>query len=378
MKIHHISAISLSLLALVTSCSKKDDPAAQAPAQQAMPVQVAHPIEKEIVQFSDFTGRLEAVESVDIKPRVSGYIESIHFQEGKRVQKGDLLYVIDSRPFQAIVNQLDAQITQAETALSLADSNLKRSKKLIESRAISQEEADIRESEALQAKADLAAAKAELDAAALNLEFTKVTAPISGIADREYVTVGNLVTGDQTSLTSIVSHDPIDAYYEIDERSFLQGVRRFFDGKSPGRGSEIKIPAYLGLDDEEGFPHEGVINFASNQLNPNTATMMVRARFDNKDEFLTPGLFARIRIPISSEKPAILIPDTAIGADQSIRYVWVVNEDNTTERRSITLGGKHEKFRVVHDGISISDRVILKGIQFIRPGIPVDPQMSEL
>ncbi|MFT5837069.1 MAG: multidrug efflux system membrane fusion protein [Candidatus Azotimanducaceae bacterium] len=378
MKTKHILPLALPLLALLAACSKADDSAAQQ-APQALPVQVAHPLKKSVIEYTDFTGRLEAVEMVDVKPRVSGYIESIHFREGQKVKKGDLLFIIDPRPFQAQVNRFKAQVNQAESALALANSNLKRSQKLIETRAISQEEADIRENEALQAEADLAAAQAELEAVALDLDFTKVTAPIDGIADRHFVTAGNLVTGDVSSLTTLVPHDPIYAYYEVDERTFLLGVRRFFDGKSPVRGGNTaNIPAYLGLDHEEGHPHEGVINFASNQLNPNTATITVRALFENDDEFLTPGLFARIRVPISKEKERILIPDTAIGSDQSIKYVWVVTPENTPERRRLELGAKHEGYRIVHSGLTTEDRVVVNGIQFIRPSAILDPQEVEI
>ncbi|MEM6899778.1 MAG: efflux RND transporter periplasmic adaptor subunit [Pseudomonadota bacterium] len=375
MKTHTTLFLFLPAVAFLTACGDREQ---KTPQPQALPVQVAAPLQKPVIEYAYFTGRLEAVEMVEVKPRVSGYIESVHFEEGEKVNKGDLLFVIDTRPFQAQVNRLKAQLQQEEAALSLAQANLKRAERLIEGRAISQEEADIRRSEALQAEADLAAAKAELEAAELDLSFTQVTAPIYGIADRFEATAGNLVTGDITTLTTIVPHDPIYAYYEIDERSFLAGVRRYFDGESPGRGSDIRIPAYLGLDDEEGFPHEGVIDFAANQLDPNTATITIRALFENDNEFLTPGLFARIRVPISQEKDRILIPDTAIGTDQNIKYVWVVGEDNRPERRILELGPRHEGYRIVHSGLSIEDTFVVKGIQFIRPGVTLDPQPTEI
>ncbi|MEO0509894.1 MAG: efflux RND transporter periplasmic adaptor subunit [Verrucomicrobiota bacterium] len=367
--------ITLPLIALLTGCGKKES-VQQAP--QALPVQVAAPLQKPVIEYAQFTGRLEAVEMVEVKPRVSGYIESVNFEEGEKVSKGDLLFIIDPRPFQAQVNRLKAQLQQQEAALSLAQANLKRAESLIEVAAISQEEADIRRSESLQAEADLAAAKAELEAAELDLSFTQIMAPIDGIADRFQATTGNLVTGDVTTLTTIVPHDPIYAYYEIDERSFLAGVRRYFDGESPGRGSDVQIPAYLGLDDEDGFPHEGIIDFASNQLDPDTATITIRALFENENEFLTPGLFARIRVPVSREKERILIPDTAIGTDQNLKYVWVVSEGNTPERRIIELGPKHEGYRIVHKGLSQEDRFVVKGIQFIRPGVTLDPQETQI
>jgi RND family efflux transporter MFP subunit len=205
-----------------------------------------------------------------------------------------------------------------------------------------------------------------------------VIAPIDGIADRRNVTVGNLVVASETELTTIMPHKPIYAYYEIDERSFLRTVRRYFDGEGAGRGSGIKIPAWLGLDDEEGFPREGVINFASNQLNPHTATLTVRAIFKNEDEFLTPGLFARIRVAATDKSDRILIPDTAIGTDQTIKFVWVVAADNGVERRPLELGPIHEGLRIVRSGLTADERVIINGIQFIRPGMSIDPQLTEL
>ena len=360
---------------LLAACGSKQQ---REEGPQALSVPVANPIELELTEYEDYTGRLEAVEIVDVKPRVSGYIKSIHFREGQKVQKGDLLFVIDPRPFQAQVNRLKAQVAQTEAALNLARANKNRAERLIESRAISQEEIDIRESEAYQAQADLEAAQAELKAAELDLGFTQIIAPIDGIADRYFVTLGNLVTGDLTSLTTIMPHAPIHAYYEVDEGSFLRGVRAYFEGDQPGRGSGVKIPAYLGLDDEEGFPHEGFIDFASNQIDPDTATITIRALFENKNEFLTPGLFARIRVPVSKKKKRILIPDTSIASDQAIRYVWVVGADNTPERRQIELGPRHENYRIIRSGLTIKDRIVISGIQFMRPGISLDPQSTEI
>lgn len=366
---------SLTSALLLVGCGKDKSGSSE---QAALPVQVANPIERELTEYADYTGRLEAVEMVDVRPRVSGCIKSVHFKEGQKVSKGDLLFTIDPRPFQAQVNRLKAQIAQANAALELANANKKRAERLIESRAISEEEVDIRESEALQAQADLEAAQAALEAAELDLGFTEVIAPINGIADRHFVTAGNLVTRDITSLTTVMPHAPIHAYYEVDERSFLRGMRTYFSDSQPGRGSGVQIPVFLGLDDEEGFPHEGVIDFASNQIDPDTATITIRALFENESEFLTPGLFARIRVPICKEQSRILIPDTAIASDQTIRYVWVVGTDNSPERRQVELGPRHENYRIVRSGLTVEDRVVISGIQFIRPGTTLDPQLTEI
>ncbi|MGZ0657120.1 efflux RND transporter periplasmic adaptor subunit [Coraliomargarita sp. W4R72] len=368
-----LAVSTIAILAVLVGCDK-EAASPSAAANAALPVPVANPTVQNIAEYADYTGRLEAVEIVDVRPRVSGYIESIHFTEGQKVKAGDLLYVIDARPFQAQVNRLKAQVNQAEAALALASANLKRSQKLIEVNAISQEEADIRSSEALQAEADLAAAIASMEAANLDLEFTRVIAPIDGIADRREVTVGNLVVASETELTTIVPHSPIYAYYEVDERAFLRSIRRYAKVENLGRGSDAQIPAWLGLDDETGYPHEGVINFKSNQLNPNTATLTVRALFENEDEFLTPGLFARIRVATTDKSDRILIPDTAIGTDQTIKYVWALTPENGVERRTLELGPTHEGLRIVRSGLTTEDRIIVSGIQFIRPGMTVDPQ----
>lgn len=372
---HTLAVLSLSTFAVLsfTACSKSES----APAPQAPTVTVANPITEEITEWAEYTGRLEAVETVEVRPRVSGYIDSIHFKEGQKVKAGDLLAVIDPRPFQAQVNRLKAQVAQAEAALQLAESNLKRANRLIENKAISQEEADVRKSESLQASADLAAAEAELAAAQLDLDFTRVTAPIDGIVDRYIVTAGNLVN-NSTRLTTIVPHSPIYAYFEVDERSFLRDIRRSQNELQQGTQSNIHVIAEMGLDDEDGFPHKGLINFKSNQLNPNTATITLRALFENADEFLTPGLFARVRIPLGPAKESLLIPDAAISSDQSLKYVWVLGKDNMPLRRTIELGPKYQGLRVVRSGLSTSDQIVVNGLSFVRPGAPVNPQESEV
>jgi len=337
-------------------------------------VEVATPVQKRFTEYSEHTGRLEAVDQVEVRPRVSGYIKSIHFEEGERVEKDALLFVIDPRPFQAAVNQLEALVKQDEAALSLANANLRRSKQLLEAKAISQEEADVRVSEALQAEADLAAAKAELEAAELELSFTRVQAPIAGIADRHFVTEGNLVSsgnGTSTLLTTIVSHDPIYAYFEVDERSFLRSVRRYFEGELPGRG-QGQVPAEMGLSDEEGFPHKGHLDFASNQLDPETATMTLRAIFQNENEFHTPGMFARIRVPDGPEREGILIPDEAIATDQSLKFVWVIDDNQIANRRTIQPGQIVDGMRVVRSGLEGNERIAVNGIVFLQPGIEVE------
>jgi len=363
----------MGAVCLLTSagCGKQNEESQGPPPPR---VEVATPTKKRFIEYSEHTGRLEAVDQVEVRPRVGGYIKSIHFEEGERVEEDALLYVIDPRPLEAEVNQLKALVKQDEAALSLANANLRRSKQLLEAKAISQEEGDIRVSEALQAEADLAAAKARLEAAELELSFTRVKAPISGIADRHLVTEGNLVSagnGGSTLLTTIVSHDPIYAYFEVDERSFLQSVRRYFEGELPGRG-QGQVPAEMGLSDEEGFPHKGHIDFASNQLDPETATMTLRAIFENDNEFHTPGMFARIRVPDGPEREGLLIPNEAIATDQSLKFVWVIDENNIANRRTIKQGQMVDGMRVIRSGLEGDERIAVNGIVFLQPGVEVE------
>ncbi|MGD7653227.1 MAG: efflux RND transporter periplasmic adaptor subunit [Verrucomicrobiales bacterium] len=362
----------LLLVALLPACSDRNAQSSKKP--QPFQVEFSTPLVKEIIEYADHTGRLEALEMVELRPRVSGYIQSVHFTEGQKVNKGDLLFVIDPRPFETEVSRHMALVRQNEAAFALAESNLVRGEKLVLNHSISREESEIRQSKALQAHAELQAAKANLKHAELDLEFTRVTAPITGIAGRYHATVGNLVVGEAltaTLLTTIVPRSPIYAYFEVDERSLLHRTRHFFNGGQPNLLTEKNIPAYLGLEDETGFPRQGLINYRSNQLDPDTATITIRARFENEDEFLTPGLFARIRVPVSDKSERILIPDSAIGTDQAVKYVWTLNSDDKPERRTLTLGPKHENYRVVYAGLAKTDRIIVRGIQFVRPGVPL-------
>lgn len=364
------------MLCILAGCAEEAAPPPQPPA-----VTVATPLQRTITEYDEYTGRLEAVERVDVRPRVSGYIETIRFTEGRHVKANDLLLIIDPRPFQAEVDRHTAQVNQAKAGKSLAEANLSRAESLIKTNSISVEELDIRRSEAQRAEADLEAANAALKTAKLDLSFTEVRAPIDGIIGRRLVTEGNLVTGQAqtaTLLTTIVPHAPIYAVFEIDERSFLRNVRMFMEGDAPGRREDVRLKAFLGLDDEQGFPHEGAIDFASNELDADTATLTVRAIFENADEFLTPGLFARVRVPISGEKETLLIPDEAVGADQALRFVWVIGEDNTAERRTLQLGPRHEGLRVVRSGLQPDERIVIRGIQFVRPGATVNPQQGEI
>ncbi len=366
-----------ALLLTVIGCEKRPE----APARPAPSVTVAQPVSERLIEWNEYTARLAAVEAVEIRPRVSGYIDSVHFTEGERVAEGDLLFSIDPRPFVAEVNRAKAGLAQANAAASLGRANLKRAIELARTQVISKEEADIRQSESLQADADVEEARANLDAATLQLDYTKISAPISGIAGRYLVTRGNLIqggSGQGTLLTTVVPHDPIYAYFETDEAAVLSSIRRFFEGKIAGRGEEGSRPIEMELADETDFPRRGEVDFIDNQLDTDTATLLIRGKFENDNFLLTPGMFARVRVPASDEYDAILIPDEAIGADLSQRFVWVLGEDNKVERRTVELGPHHQKLRIVRSGLSTDDQLVIRGTQTLRPGTEVKPEEGRI
>jgi RND family efflux transporter MFP subunit len=362
--------LALALCALLPACSK---PAAAPPPPA---VSTSRPLVKDIVEWDVLTGRLAARQSVEVRARVSGYLQSIDFKDGAMVQKGDLLFVIDPRPYQAALDRAEANVRQAEAHLSLAQSDKTRGDELLPSKAISQEEYDRRRSAVEDAAASLDAARAARATAALDLEFTHVQSPIDGRASRHLVTEGNLVTGGDvqgTLLTSIVSLDPIDCYVDTDERSYLKYTRLAQSGQRPS-SRDVPNPVWVALADEEGFPHEGHMDFVDNQLDPQTGTMVGRAVLPNPDLLLAPGMFVRLRLAGSGHYEAMLLPDEAIGTDQSQRFVWVVGADGRTQYRTVTVGPLHEGLRIVRSGLTADDRVIVSGVQRVRPGLEVMAQ----
>jgi len=341
---------------------------------------VSQPITRELVEWDEYTGRLEAVESVDIRARVSGYLQSVHFTDGVVVKKGGLLFVIDPRPYQAELNRAKAALEQAMAQSERAQKDLARVRQLVQWRAVSQEEVDTRAAEQRQTEEAVKSARAAVEAEQLNVEFTQVKAPISGRISREFVTVGNLINGgsaDSTLLTRIVSLDPIYCYFDVDERSYLKYSRLWQNG-THGASRTAKITVDLGLADETEFPHHGQLDFIDNRLDPNTGTMTGRAIFPNADQRLIPGLFARLRLPGSQQYEAILLPDEAIGTDQTQRFAFVVNEQNTVEYRKVELGPMIEGLRVIRNGIKPEEWVIVNGVQRVRTGSPVDPQQQAI
>src|SRR5437773_5412484 len=367
---------SLAAALLLASCGARAAPAAPAPK-----VKVVQPVAREITEWDEFTARLDAVDSVEVRPRVSGYLQSIHFQDGAIVQKGDLLFLIDPRPYEAALHRTEADVELAKSRLALARKNFARAADLLKSHAISQEESDIRESNVRQAEASVEEAQAAVDAARLDVEFTRVSAPIGGRVGRKLVTEGNLINGgvgtQGTLLTTIVSLDPIYAYFEADEGSLLKYNRLARLGQRPS-SRDFKNPVHVALANEEGFPHDGVMDFVDNQLDRGTGTIIGRALLPNPDLSLIPGLFARLRLPGSGEYRAILVPDEAIGSDQSQKFVFVVDGESKAQYRTVKIGPLVDGLRVVREGVGPEDRVVVAGLQRIRPGIKVDAQRETI
>ena len=360
---------------LLAACDEAPAPPAPAPAK----VTVARPVERDVVEWDEYTARLEAVDSVEVRARVSGYLEAVRFADGATVKQGDVLFIIDPRPYKAILDRADADVALAKARLDLADTRYDRAAKLIAQNAVSQEEVDTRGAEARQAKAAVRAAEAALEAARLDVEFTEVSAPVSGRASRKLVTEGNLVNGgvQGTLLTTIVSLDPIYVYFEADERSFLKYTRLAREGLRPS-SRDIQSPVEVGFADEEGFPHRGNMDFVDNRLDPNTGTMIGRAVLSNPDLSLAPGLFARLRLVGSGEYRALLIPDAAIGTDQAQKFVYIVEADDTAQYRKVTVGPLIDGLRVVRSGLTATDRVVVSGMQRLKPDAMVVPEEQQI
>jgi RND family efflux transporter MFP subunit len=351
----------------------------QAPQPPPPTVTVSKPVVKDVVEWDEYTGRLEAVDTVDVRARVSGYLQSIHFKDGQTVKAGDLLFVIDPRPYQAELDRAEAELKLAKARLDLARNDLVRARKLVGVRAISEEEADTRASDERVAQATVEQAQAAVQAAKLNVEFTQVRAPISGLISRKLVTEGNLIDGGTggTLLTTIVSLDPVYCYFEADEQSYLRYTNLEQEGMKPD-SRQGKPPAFMELVDETGFPHEGYIDFIDNRLDPNTGTIKGRGVFPNPDGKLTPGLFARMKITGSGQYEAVLVPDEAVGSDQSQKYVMVVNPEDTVEYRQVTLGPRVNGLRVIRQGVDRQDRIIVNGLQRAMPGVKVSPVEEDI
>ncbi|MGC1459636.1 MAG: efflux RND transporter periplasmic adaptor subunit [Steroidobacteraceae bacterium] len=360
---------TLAIVVQLSGCSRGET-ATPAAAMAPPAVSVATVVSRQISDFDEFTGRFEAVDRVEIRPRVSGYISSVDFVQGREVTKGEVLFVIDPRPYQAALKQAQAQLAQARSQLTLATSEQDRANRLLAAHAISREELESRDAALQQGNANVAGAQAAVDDAALNLSFTRVTAPITGVVSRAEITAGNLVTSGQTLLTTVVSVDPIYVSFQGDEQGFLN----FMNYARKGGAAEVAHPVFVGLANEEGYPHQGTIAFVDNEIDAATGTVRARGQLENHDRQFTPGMFARVKVTGSSTFPALLINESAVGTDQGLKYVLKVGADNTIEYRQVKLGPVVDGLRVVREGLNVGDTIVVNGLQHVRPGMTITPQ----
>jgi multidrug efflux system membrane fusion protein len=363
-----VAAMMLAGLAAfsLSGCDESKAAAAQAP--QGPPITAATVIERSINETQEFSGRLEAVEHVDIRARVAGFITSVNFKPGSLVKKGDVLFVIDARPFQAEAARAEAAAGSARARADLAKLELVRAERLLADKAIAQREFDEKASSLKELDANVRAAQASLEAARLNLAYTRVLSPINGRVSKADVTTGNLVDG-AVVLTSVVSNNPIYATFDGDEDTYLRV------GRVSQKGAPVAVK--VGLANEAGFPHEGKLEFIDNQLDAKTGSVRMRATFDNSDNTLVPGLFARVQLSgsDSAQTRAILISERAVGTDQNRKFVYVVKADSTAEYRTVTLGPVFDGLRIVRDGIKPGEKIIVNGLQRVQPGAPVTAQL---
>jgi RND family efflux transporter MFP subunit len=342
---------------------------------------VSYPVAQDVTDYANFTGRTAAVDSVEVRARVWGYLDKVNFKEGALVKKDDTLFEIDPRVYQADLARAEGTVAQYEARVRRLERDYQRVKNLWARRAVGQEEYDRYEGDYREAAASLDVARANRDLAALNLVYTKVKAPVSGRVSRYVVTVGNLIqSGDQnggTLLTTLVSVDPMYVYFDVDERTVLRVRQLIREGKARS-ARETEWPVALGLATEEGFPHQGTINFVDNQVNPKTGTLRVRGVFPNQDEALSPGLFARVRVPIGPAHPALLVAVRALDTDQGQKVLYVVNDKNEVVSRPVRLGALHDGLREITAGLNPGERVIVNGLQHIRPGVTVTPRPVDM
>jgi multidrug efflux system membrane fusion protein len=360
-----------SVVSLVACGRQAGQPHPPAPTVTVAPVE-----RREIVEWDEFTGRTEPVESVEVRPRVSGYVQEVRFQSGQLVRKGDVLFVIDPRWHKAEFDRANAEFERAQAHLRNAEREAGRTAQLLANKAISTEDAEARQTRYQEAKASALAAEAVRDSAKLDLEHTEVRSPINGRVSRERVTVGNYVSGlagNATLLTTIVSVDPIYVYADVDENSLLK-FNALLHARKIASDGDGRIPVELQLADEDGFAHHGYVESFDNRLDPRTGSILLRAVFPNAENRIVPGLFARIRIPASEEHAALLVEERAIGTDQAQKFVLTLTETNTVAYRPVQLGAAVQGKRIVRAGLEAGEQIVVNGLQRVRPGMPVTPQ----
>ncbi|MCP4261731.1 MAG: efflux RND transporter periplasmic adaptor subunit [Planctomycetes bacterium] len=363
-----LGCIAFSLL---VGC-KKTPPVQPKPPE----VTVEEPVTREVRRYHDFTGNTEAIESVDIRARVQGFLEEIHFKDGDDVKEGDVLFTIEQDAFNASVAQSEAVLESKKAQLERAEADLARVEKVVDSGAVSEQEVDLKRADRNVAKAAVAQAKASLDETKLQLSYTIVKSPVTGRISRTFVDAGNLVgQGDQVLLTRVVRFDPMYVYSNISERLLIEFLKKTGDSGRQRRTENVKL--FVSLADEENFPHEGVLNFIDNTLDAETGTVQIRGELPNKERLLYPGMFVRIRVPSLEETEALLVKEVAIGTDLGGKYVLVLKDQNIVERRYIKTGLLFDDMRVVEDGIKAGEPYIVNGLQRARPGRPVTPKKSD-
>jgi RND family efflux transporter MFP subunit len=379
-----IAFVGLILVALVVVAFTKNENTTEettVAAPPAIAVEVATPVFEKITEWDEYTGRFEASNRVEVRARVSGYIESVSFKDGQNVKKGDVLFTIDQRPYKIALDQAKATLAQARSLLKTATDNFSRVQPLKVSGAVSIEEYDRRSQAVAGAKASVQLAQAKVDNARLNLNFTKVKAPISGRVSRDMVNEGNLIDGgsaNSTLLTTVVATSPIHFYFNGSESDFLKYSRLARNGER-GSSRSTANPVFLKLQDETAYVHEGVMDFVDNEIDRNTGTIEGRAILDNKDGFIEPGMFGKARLLGSAEHEAIMVPEEIIGTNQSVRFVYVLGENNVVTTKNVTLGPLHTNgLRIIRDGLTTEDKLITNNIQKIRPGVTVNPTQISL
>ena len=343
-------------------------------------VSVAEVVIRAVTPWNEFSGRIEAKESVQLRPRVGGVIEEVRYREGDIVKTGDLLFVLDQRPYRAELNRAEAELARARAQAELAGEEIQRARNLLERKLLSQDDYDRRVSAENQANAIVQSVEAAVKLARLNMEYTEVRSPIDGRAGQALATKGNLVTSDPTPdlLTTIVSLDPVYVYFDSDELTYLRYSRRAQQTATTGGDKKIR-PVFVALSNEEGFPHAGHVDFVDNQVNPDTGTIRMRAVLQNKDYQLTPGLFARVKLLATESQQAVQIDDQAILTDQDRKYVYVLGPENSAVRRNIKIGQIVDGLRIVTEGLQSGDQVIVHGLQKIFfPGMAVTPQIIHM
>jgi multidrug efflux system membrane fusion protein len=367
--------IALAMAAALAGCGSPSESETAPPPK----VKIAQPLHRQTTEWDEYTGRVEAVNAVDIRARVSGYLDKVNFVAGSKVNKGDLLFLIDPKPFKAQLNYAQAELERAKTKQELARNDLQRAENLLRAKAISTEEYDGRNKGLREATAAVKSAEANVYTAKLNLDYTEIRAPISGRIGREMVTAGNLVNagGEATLLTNIVSTDPVYVYVDADEQSVLKYRRQ--NQQLKNGSTDLKgTPVQLAIADEADFPHQGQLDYQAPSEDAATGTISLRGVFPNPDELLSPGFFARMRVQGSAPYLATLLPDRAIGTDQANRFVWVVNQDNQVVYRQVTPGARIGSLRVIREGLQPDDWVVIEGVLKLKPGLTVTPERISL